>query len=1106
MKPLRSIVLAALFAGLCPQAGAGPLAIAQYPLFLNTSVRPNVLIIYDNSESMDGTMAGKVIAGDDPTTRGNIARSVIRSTISSFSGQFNWGLESFQVSGATLYSTYPYYLGDATTMVFTDDCVGGISASNGGLRCVANPQPFSPGGAYVTYARSSDDPDINDVLYINYFGPGAWATSAGGGSYKFWFTHNPGAAFEANMTSYWTTLSFTPTDAGYIPYNPPVSRQLYAYRAWGFLGSTSGMGVINQPVQASSVSGHLTTLNNLLAQETKTGSDIKNASVFTPLAGSLQTARNYFAGTYSGYSSPITLWCQRNFVLLATDGNPTSRTNGTMYSLAEQANSFNPSPAPGTWTFSTAANDVFNAVTPLRSVTVSGKTFDIETYVVGMGDTVANPSSIATLNQIAKLGGTTKAYLASDTSSLAASFQTIATDIAVKTSAAAAVSLNSGSWSTGTKLYQARFSSGNWSGQLLAYNVKADGTLGTSIWDAGQVINLQDWDSGRAILTYKPSAAFGARGIPFRWPANPASPTATEMDVAQSSALSKDGLGVTDAYGADRLDYLRGKATNEAATCVSCTPMFRSRPISKLGDIIHSGPVYVEAPPFGYPDSFESTAYSSFVSARASRKPTIYVGANDGMLHAFEAATGREIMAYVPARLYKNLSSLTGTSLANSAPSPHRYFVDGTPNVGDVFYGGNWRSLLVGSYGAGGQGIYALDVTSPESFSEVAASSIVRWEFTDTNDADLGSVFGQPLIVKTRNGRWSVIFGNGYNNTDADGAASTTGRAVLYVVDAQDGTLTAKISTGVGSTSDPNGLSGTIAVDSNQDGVADIVYAGDLRGNLWKFDLSSTSPGAWGIAYSAPLFTTPSNQPITVRPDVARFTSGGFIVVFGTGSYVDVNDPNTSAQQAFYGIRDDGTGTVSGLSSLVKQQVSGTGTGTDTNTYRITTHAVDPPQDTAIAGDNAISLASYKSGKKGWYINLPTSGERAVTDPTIRAGRVIFNTLIPESDPCGYGGSGWVMELDVMTGNRYDGPTFDTNGDLTVSDSDRIAYGAGADVASGRKIGSIPAAAGFLSMPVAKGKPAFENKYLNTSAGSVAVIGETGGAGSAGRGSWRQVR
>src|SRR5450432_1207827 len=163
MKLYQRALAVAIAMLLAESASAAMLSIAQYPLFLTHRTLPNVLVIYDNSESMDGTMAGKLIAVDDPSTRGNIARSVIRTTISSFSGQFNWGLESFGIGGPGLYSTYPYWLGNDQTMVFTDDCVGGVSVSNGGLRCIANPQwnHLSVGDSFVTYDRASDDPDIN---------------------------------------------------------------------------------------------------------------------------------------------------------------------------------------------------------------------------------------------------------------------------------------------------------------------------------------------------------------------------------------------------------------------------------------------------------------------------------------------------------------------------------------------------------------------------------------------------------------------------------------------------------------------------------------------------------------------------------------------------------------------------------------------------------------------------------------------------------------------------------------------------------------------------------------------------------------------------------
>jgi Tfp pilus tip-associated adhesin PilY1 len=1263
----RAIAIA--FAMLISQSvSAALLSIAQYPLFLTHRTLPNVLVIYDNSESMDGTMAGKLIAGDDPTTRGNIARSVIRNTISSFSGQFNWGLESFATYGYGLYTTYPYWLGNDTTMVFTDDCVSGVSASNGGLRCIENPQwAGSVGDRYVTYDRASDDPDINDVLYIGDFGPGAWATSAGGGAYNFYFTHNPGPGFESNMANYWTTLGFTPTDAGYIPYNPPISRQLYARRAWGFYAGVNGQGQINEPILPPSSSGHLANIQALLATETPYGPELKNSAVFTPLAGSMLTANQYF----SGGSTPISLSCQKSFVMLATDGNPTSDWWGNMYPLDQQQNTYNSTTS--TWTFSPAANDVFGQISALRTVSVGGFTHDVQTYVVGMGDTVANPNSVAAMNRFASLGGTNSAYLAQDSASLAAAFQAIAVDIESKTAAASAVSLNTGSWGTGTNLYQARFNSGDWSGQLISYAINADGSIGAQQWDSGQVINGQNWDTGRAILTYKPSAALGARGIPFRWPTSfPGTPTATEMDVAQATLLNApgaiaagslmnvalasnggvasassyynsgygpsgaingdrsganwgsgggwnnasynsfpewlqvnfngsksitqvivysvqdiyyapseptdtmtfnnyglvnfsvqgwDGSGwvtlatvtgnnlvkrtlnfgafttdririyVTaaadgysrlteveafgtavssgpDGYGPQRVQWLRGNAANETGTCGSCTPSFRSRPTSKLGDIIHSAPSYVAAPGSAYPDSMESASYSSFAAANANRTPMIYVGANDGMLHAFNANTGREAMAFVPTSVYKTLSNLTAQSLSAVAGEPvaHHYQVDGSPTISDVYYSGSWHTLLAGGLGAGGQGIYVLDVTTPSTFTQANAANIVRWEFSDANDVDMGYTFSQPLLVKTNNGRWSVIVGNGYNNSEDDGTFSSSGHAVLFVLDAETGALRAKIDTGSGVPGTPNGLSGPIAIDTNADGIADVVYAGDLNGNLWKFDLSSSTPGVWNVALGgAPLFSTPG-QPITVRPDVTKFAQGGYLITFGTGRYIDTGDVGTTDVQSFYGIRDTGTA-VGGISSLVRQSiVSSSATGSDGNTYRLSTHAVGPATiDSPLTGDNAIPQPDYAASKKGWYINLPAPGERIVSDANIRAGRVVFNTLIPNTDPCGFGGTGWVMEVDVMTGNRNDTPTFDTNDDKQISGADLNLNGTN-DNASGRAISSIPAAAGFLRAPTQSGRPPFENKYVNTSSGSVTVIGETAGLGSQGRGSWRQLQ
>ena len=352
------------------------------------------------------------------------------------------------------------------------------------------------------------------------------------------------------------------------------------------------------------------------------------------------------------------------------------------------------------------------------------------TLIELMGDSLANPSSIAALNKMADLGGGyPTAFVGSSTESLQRAFQDIVGDIQAKTSAASSVALNTGSWTTGSALYQAKFNSSDWSGSLLNYAVASSGAVSANAtWDAGAQVKAQHWSSGRAIVTYKPSAAAGARGIPFRWPAVPATPAATELDTSQTAALNLTPGGGSDAFGEQRLRFLRGDASYESRNCASppcAAPQFRNRAISPLGDIINSSPYYVGAPNFGYYDDFESARYSTFVATYRNRTPVIYMGGNDGMLHAINAVTGAEMFAYVPSPVYGDLSKLTDLAYT------HRYYVDGSPTVGDVFYGGAWHTMLVAGMRAGAKGLFALDVTDPTRFSEANAASIVRWEFQD---------------------------------------------------------------------------------------------------------------------------------------------------------------------------------------------------------------------------------------------------------------------------------------------------------------------------------------------------------------------------------------
>jgi len=1091
-RPLAAALLLAFSAGplFSSMANSGQLALASVPLFLTSSVQPNVLVVYDNSQSMDATMAGKLIAGDNAATRSNIGRQVIRDTIANYRTTFNWGLMSYGMTTnpPTKYNTYAYYLGSNSGMVFTDDCVSGISATNGGRRCVANPQAFG-GGNYVTYDKTGDDPDINDVLYAN-SGPysALWGLTPGAGtSYKIYTTHST-AAGNSWATSAFSgsqgTWSFTPTDAGYLPANPPITRQLYLPRAWGYLSNITGAGALNEPVQVDS-SSHFNNLAAKLAAETGTSSsEIKNGAVFTPLKGTLDSARTYFSSAYQTQPSPIAYSCQKNFVMMVTDGLPTGTSSGALYSTAQRTNTFDP--ASGTWTFGPAAQDAINSVTALRSTDKGGTAFDVQTYVVALSDTVANAEAMAVMNALANAGGTGTAYLATDQTSFQSAIQNVANDIISKTGAASAVSLNTGTWSTSAFIYQAKFSSGDWSGQLLALPIQSDGTIGAPAWDAGQKLNTLNYDTGRKIVTYKPSAS---AGIPFRWPVNAASPAAAELDSAQIDALNKNASGVTDNQGAARLDYLRGSSSNEGSG-----NGYRVRPTSKLGDLIHSAPYYVATPAFNYSSGFESAPYPNFVAAYKNRTPMIYIGGNDGMLHGFDASSGDEKLAYVPAAVYNNLSKLSSPSYS------HRYFVDGSPTVGDAFYAGAWHSVLLGGLGGGGQSFFALDVTDPASFSENNAASIVRWEFSDSADTDtdatmryaLGYSFSQPSLVKMADGKWVAVFGNGYNNTEADGHASSSGYAVLYILDVESGAVLAKINTKSGSATTPNGLATPTPVDTNGDGVTDFIYAGDLLGNIWKFDVTGTSPSQWKVAFGnaanpAPLFTAKdaanNPQPVTTRLEVGKHPVSGVVVYFGTGKYLETTDNSSTLPQTFYAIRDDDAA-VSGRSALLQQQVTGV-----SGDYRMTSN-------------NIIDWNTHH----GWYLDLPSSGERQVTDSQLRNGKIIFTTMIPDATACSYGGSGWLMELDALSGSHPLDPVLDVNGDGKIDSADVITSG-GSDIPpSGRKMSGIPSAPGILGGAGGSSTSNLENKYLNLSSGTIEKVLESAGPGDSGRVSWKQIQ
>ena len=495
--------------------------------------------------------------------------------------------------------------------------------------------------------------------------------------------------------------------------------------------------------------------------------------------------------------------------------------------------------------------------------------------------------------------------------------------------------------------------------------------------------------------------------------------------------VASAAMAVNVSVGKGRLDYLRGDRLLEGG-------LFRKRD-SLLGDIIHSSAVHVGKldlrwPAGGkFPDGSDS--YAAFIAGiPAKRGEMVYVGANDGMLHGFDANTGDEVLGYLPGNLFTDRSS-EGYHYLTDHKYGHRYYVDATPTVSEAFIKSkfvskkSWRTVLVSGLGAGGRGVFALDVTDPRKFKESEAKKLVLWEFTDKDDLQLGYTLARPTVALMPNGRWAAILGNGYNNKDP------SGEAVLFILfldggldgEWKEGDDYVKIPIrGIGDAANPNGLSTPAIVDTNGDKIADRAYAGDIHANLWVFDLSNENPKKW---HSKKLLDTMRSQPITVKPEVIRHpavpTAGNvpnMLVFFGTGQYLVAGDNTTTNRQSFYAVWDRGDTNLR-PDKLVKQ-----------------VFASSPRSNGRVIERNRWKKlkVNYKNVAKGdrygWYLDLPASGERVVTDARIRGKLIYFNTLIPgDPRPCATGGTGWLMSVEAVTGDSPRTPAFDFDGDGKIT-------------------------------------------------------------------------
>jgi type IV pilus assembly protein PilY1 len=701
---------------------------------------------------------------------------------------------------------------------------------------------------------------------------------------------------------------------------------------------------------------------------------------------------------------------------------------------------------------------------------------------------------------------------AASPSDLIQSFNNAVASIASRTSSASSVATNSTRLQTNSKIYQARFTTAAWSGDILAYNINStSGDVATLAWQAADRLPSEP---NRHIYT---STGLADSGVTFDW-------------ASASGALSAAGLDE------GQTNYLRGDQSNEGS-------LYRSRS-SVFGDVINSDPIYSEQENFDYylletltggVATYDDYLIGSAATDKGTRTGMLYVGANDGMLHALlgegvvsspcdpdsQNCEGEEIFAYIPKAVHSNLPSLTSTNYS------HKYFVDNTAAQGDAYINfdgvpsdsiGRWGTALVGTLGAGGKGLFALDISNPLNFS----ASDVLWDIdsTDTNFADLGYTFAKASIVKlnddnsTSNNNWGVIVGNGYE--------STSGKAVLYIIGLRTGEIIWKQEV---DTSGGNGLSTPIAIDTDNDDIADTVYAGDLKGNMWAFDISDPDVSNWEIAKNdgngtnapkVPLFTActadpctgTNSQPITSKPQVVGADNGDIIVLFGTGKYFETGDNTDVAQtQTFYSILDDASSSnqVSGRDDLLEQTI----------THELTAAQTGLDFNTRVTTNNDIDFNS----DQGWYLDLyfdgntdnvnDNPGERVVADPLVRNGRVIFPTLIPDVSPCAFGGTSYLMEIDAQSGSRLDVSPFDLNGDGVIDENDWVEIEVtdehGNTITIKVPVSGKESTVGIIKTPGVISTGDNELKYTSGSTGDIEVTTESSGD-KLGRQSWIQVR
>jgi type IV pilus assembly protein PilY1 len=997
------------------------------PLLSAAAVAPNVMLLIDDSGSMNSIIYA---AGFDP----NVNRTPARQC-NAFLGLCS-ALNAPQITGDLVFlSSLP-----------TSGCSGGAYAfynNSVAPLCLKLPDPV--GNENTRYSAD----------YISYIvslaisnGTRDFTTGAIPNDYRMNVARNVSTALvSSNRTLRMGLSTFNPATST----NPGNG----GFIARSITDLSPVTGSVTQAQADTNYNALISSINGL------------NAVANTPLAESyyevtryMRGLAPYYNGTPATYSSPIQYRCQKNYGVVITDGLPTyDRTFPTNDPLGgsrlpnwdgvnNDGDNLNGDGEGDTLYLDDIAKFAFDIDMRSTGTDAAGKSWNavdfprqyMNTYTVGFAADNDMLSDAASYGQ-------GRYYQATDSSGLNAALSSALSDITSKAGSGGAGVASSSTLTSGSSFYQTTYDPKDWRGTIRSFGFTLTGTVNTS---------AAQWSTDTTIVPSATAPTFQS------WNTLSNTPIALALlnfSPAQQTTLNQ-GLPA-GINGNDLVEWSKG--TNKAGLKVRT---------ALLGDIINSPLVLASPSDKTASDLTGDSSYTNYLTTKAANMNTsLVVNANDGFVNVINSANGTRRYAYMPSSVLPSLRLIADTNYVNGVS--HKFLVDGQVGVFDAQAGTTWKTLAIGGTGAGGKTFYGLQLFDASAGNVIKA----QWEVSAPATAnasnafnDLGYAYARPEVARLANGRWATFIANGYG--------SNSGVAALYVLDAMDGSLIRKIV--IDSTETSNGLS-SVKLRVNSSNVVQAAYAGDLKGRMWKFDLSAPGAESWGVAFAGkPLFTAPggTTQPITAQPLLADNPQGGKQVFFGTGKFNETADKSNKDMQAFYSIWDaeGGAGQIT-VSSLQAQAITGSFSGSSGQFLTTSQNETTYPAE------------------KGWYLplvyNNVLTGERVINQASIVLGRVVFTTAsVDTTDPCSSFGTGRLVELDAFNGKMLNYAVIDTTGDRLVDSNDTISSGV-------IFTGGIPT----LNFISANG----ERKGTTDTSGAVTVIVEKGGGGSR-RIMWRQIQ